>query len=168
MASRYAVQALALGLRCGEVACSEGRAPASSRWKGLRSVITSGSVITSLAGFEVAFAFPFVEGFSGLVLGLQLGSAIPTIAGLSAPKSVITLLAGFAARHPQPPGGRTAIPAAFGYWLAVSRRMRVAFWICRIRRQQPRPARLGRLSDLGKRRLRLLLRAVAARQRNPE
>ena len=94
-------------------------------------MITSESVITSLAGFEVAFAFPLVERFSGLVLGLPLGSVITAMAGFPAPKSVITSLAGFAARRPQPPGGRTAIPAAFRYWLAVSRRMRVACWICR-------------------------------------
>jgi hypothetical protein len=68
-----------------------------------------------LAGFEVGFAFSFVEGFSGLVLGLPLGSGIARMAGFSAPKSVITSWAGFAARRPQPPGGRTAIPAAFRY-----------------------------------------------------
>jgi hypothetical protein len=37
------------------------------------------------------------------------------MAGFPAPKSVITSLAGFAARRPQPPGERTAIPAAFRY-----------------------------------------------------
>ena len=93
----------------------------------MRPVITSESVITSLAGFEVVFAFPFVERLSGLVLGLQLWSVIPVMADFPAPKSVITSLAGFAGRRPQPPGGRTAIPAAFRYWLAVSRRMLVAF-----------------------------------------
>src|SRR5579864_577989 len=102
MASRYDSQALEPGLRFEEATGAEETAPASSRWNGLRSVITSGSVITSLAGFEVGFAFPLVERFSGLVLGLPLGS-------------VITSLAGFAARRPQPPGGRTAIPAAFRY-----------------------------------------------------
>lgn len=98
-------------------------------------MITSESVITSLAGFEVGFAFPFVEGFSGLVLGLvlglPLGSVVAGMAGFSPPKSVITSLAGFAVHRPQPPGGRTAMPAAFRYWLAVSRRMRVACWIFR-------------------------------------
>src|SRR5579862_266811 len=46
-------------------------------------------------------------------------------------------MAGFeAARRPQPPGGRTAMPAAFRYALAVSRRTPVA---CSIRRSdQPR------------------------------
>jgi hypothetical protein len=78
-------------------------------------LVTSESVITSLAGFEVGFAFPFVERFSGLVLGLQLGVVVAGMAGFPAPKSVITSLAGFAARRPQPPGGRTAIPAAFRY-----------------------------------------------------
>src|ERR1035438_6390128 len=76
MASRYAVQALALGLRCGEATCSEEEAPTSSRWRGLGSVITSESVITSLAGFEVAF--PLAAGFSGLGLGR---SAITGVAG---------------------------------------------------------------------------------------
>src|ERR1700687_1376777 len=115
MASRYGSQALARGLGCGDATGSEGRAPTLSRGKGLGSVITSESVITSLAGFEVGFAFPFVERFSGLVLGLLLGSVIAGMAGFSAPKSVITSLAGFGARRPQPPGGRTAIPAAFRY-----------------------------------------------------
>src|SRR5262249_44323324 len=95
IASRYGSQALALGLRCGETTGAEARAPTSSRWQGLRSVITAESVITSLAGFEVAF--PLVEGFSALVLGLQLGSGITGMAGFPAPKSVLTPLAGFAA-----------------------------------------------------------------------
>src|ERR1700693_3125134 len=116
------MQALALELRCGDAACprslSGKRVPTSSSWDGPRSVITS------LAGFEVAFAFPLVERFSGLKLGLGLGTT--AMAGFAAPKSVITSLAGFAARRPQLPGRRTAIPAAFRYWLAVSRRMRVS------------------------------------------
>jgi len=60
---------LAPGVRCGTAAGAEERAPTSSSWEGLRSIITSESVITSLAGFEVAF--PLAEGFgvSGLVLG---------------------------------------------------------------------------------------------------
>ena len=78
-------------------------------------MITPESVITSLAGFAVGFAFPFVERFSGLILGLPLGSVVAGMAGFFAPKSVITSLAGFAARRPQPPGGRTTIPAAFKY-----------------------------------------------------
>src|SRR5215475_5315464 len=46
-------QALELGLRCGTATGSEERAPTSSGWEGLRSVITSESVITSLiAGFR--------------------------------------------------------------------------------------------------------------------
>src|SRR5271165_1406673 len=106
MASRYASQALALGVWPGPAACSRSprpafgpeRAPTSSRWDGLRSAITSESVITSLAGF-------------------------------AAPESVITWLAGFGARRPQPLGGRTAIPAAFRYALAVSRRILVVCWI---------------------------------------
>jgi hypothetical protein len=49
---------------------------------------TPKSVITPMAGFEVAFAFPFVERFSGLGLGLGLGLAV---------------FAGFAASDPVPP-----------------------------------------------------------------
>src|SRR5271165_4918514 len=55
MASRQGSQALARGLGCGDAACprpvSGARAPTSSGWDGLRSAITSESVITSLAGF---------------------------------------------------------------------------------------------------------------------
>jgi hypothetical protein len=53
---------------------------------------TPNPVITSfsLAGFEVAFAFP-LEKFSGLGLGLR-GSGITGMAGFAAPKSVITSL----------------------------------------------------------------------------
>src|ERR1039458_7813805 len=109
MASRYGSQALGL-------------------------VTSSESVITSLAGFEVAFAFSLVERFSGLMLRLMLGwgltlrlgsrgSGITGMAGFAAPESVITSLAGFGARRPQPLGGRTAIPAAFRWALAVSRRI---------------------------------------------
>src|SRR6516165_12386268 len=69
---------------------------------------TPNPVITpfSLAGFEVDF--PFVERFSGL--GLR--SAVTGRVGFPALKSVITSLAGFGARRPHAPGGRTAIPAA--------------------------------------------------------
>ncbi len=95
---------------------------------------TAESVITSfsLAGFEVVFAFPLLERFSGL--GLQLGSSgsgITGMAGFAAPESVITSLAGFGSHRPQPLGGRTAIPAAFRYALAVSRRTWVACWMRR-------------------------------------
>src|SRR5271157_3084341 len=136
MASRYGSQALARGLGCGDAACprpvSGARVPTLSRWDGLRSAITSESVITSLAGFEVAFAFPLLERFLGLGLGLRLGeSGITGMAGFAAPESVITWLAGFGARRPQPLGGRTAIPAAFRYALAVSRRILVVCWIRR-------------------------------------
>ena len=52
-----------------------------------------------------AFAFPFVERFSGLGL---------TVAGFAASDPVVTSLAGFAGgRRPHAPGGRTPIPAAF-------------------------------------------------------
>ncbi len=66
----------------------------------------------SLAGFAVAFVFPFEERFSGLGLGLGL----TVLAGFAASDPVVTSvsLAGFAgARRPQAPGGRTPIPAAF-------------------------------------------------------
>src|SRR5450755_1646345 len=104
MASRYGSQALGLGTTA-------------------ESVITS----FSLAGFEVGFAFPFVERFSGLGLQLTLGSrgsGITGMADFAAPESVITSLAGFGSCRPQPLGGRTAIPAAFRWALAVSRRFR--------------------------------------------
>src|SRR5271155_915582 len=134
MASRYGSQALALGLRCGEATGADQTPPTSSGWRGLRSVITSESVIPSLAGFEVGFAFPFVERFSGLGLQLTLGSrgsGITAMAGFAAPESVITPLAGFGSYRPQPLGGRTAIPAAFRWPLAVSRRIPVACWMRR-------------------------------------
>jgi len=111
MASRYGSQALGLGTTA-------------------ESVITS----FSLAGFEVAFAFPFVERFSGLGLQLTLGSrgsGSTGMAGFAAPESVITSLAGFGSHRPQPLGGRTAIPAAFRYAPAVSRRTWVACWMRR-------------------------------------
>src|ERR1017187_7033095 len=62
---------------------------------------TAESVITSfsLAGFEVAFAFPLVERFSGLTLGSR-GSGITGMAGFAAPESVITSLAGFGSHRP--------------------------------------------------------------------
>jgi len=84
--------------------------------RGLRSEAlnsTPNPVVTafSLAGFAVlAFAFPFVERFSGLGLGLTV------LAGFAASDPVVTpfSLAGFAGgRRPQAPGGRTPIPAAF-------------------------------------------------------
>src|SRR5258708_22247264 len=62
----------------------------------LRPMTTAESVITSssLAGFEVAFAFPLVERVSGLGMGLGLGlglegSGITVIGGSAAPESVI-------------------------------------------------------------------------------
>ena len=50
--------------------------------------------------------------------GRRGGSA--TMADVPSPGSVVTSLAGFAGRLPQPPGGRTAIPAALRYAPAVS------------------------------------------------
>ena len=46
-------------------------------------------------------------------------------------ESVITSLAGFGSHRPQPLGGRTAIPAAFRYAPAASRRIPVACWMHR-------------------------------------
>jgi hypothetical protein len=95
MASRNGSQALADGIRLG--------------FSTSRSVdSTSNPVVTSLAGFEVAFAFPFEERFSGLGLTMSVGFAPsdPVVTSFS--------LAGFAGgRRPHAPGGRTAIPAAF-------------------------------------------------------
>src|SRR5260370_41624839 len=91
MASRYGSQALVDGTHLGLF-----------RSEPLNS--TPNPVITSvsLAGFEVAFAFPLIERFSGLGLGLRLrGSGIIAMAGFAARESVITSLAGFAARRPQ-------------------------------------------------------------------
>jgi hypothetical protein len=48
-------------------------------------------VITAMAGFEVAVAFPFVERFSGLGLGLGLsGPANPGMTGFAASDPMIT------------------------------------------------------------------------------
>src|SRR5439155_25092148 len=54
-----------------------------------------------------------------------------SLAGFESAESVITPLAGFDDRRPHPPGGRTAIPDAFRYAPAVSRRTPVA---CSMRR----------------------------------
>src|SRR5580704_324820 len=68
---------------------------------------TPNPVVTAsaLAGFAVAFAFSFVERFSGLGLGLTV------LAGFAASDPVVTpfSLAGFAGgRRPHAPGGRTS------------------------------------------------------------
>jgi hypothetical protein len=97
MASRNGSQALADGIRLG---FSTSR-PVDS---------TPNPVVTALAGFEVAFAFPFEERFSGLGLGLIVW------VGFVASDPVVTWfsLAGFAGgRRPHATGGRTAIWAAF-------------------------------------------------------
>src|ERR1019366_5516697 len=92
----------------------------------------SGITSFSLAGFEVALAVPLLERFSGLGLGLGFRASGTTgIVGFAAPESVITSLAGFDSHRPQPLGGRTAIPAAFKWALAVSRRILVACWMRR-------------------------------------
>jgi len=79
---------------------------------------------------DSGFAFPLLERFSGLGLGLGSGSGSKLRAsgmtGFAAPESVITSLAGFGLHRPQPLGGRTAIPAAFRYTPAVSRRIPVS------------------------------------------
>src|SRR5450755_3048758 len=92
MASRNGSQALADRIRLG---FSTSR-PVDS---------TPNPVVTSLAGFAVAFAFPFVGRFSGLRLGLIVG------VGFVASDPVVTpfSLAGFAGRRTHAPGGRTAI-----------------------------------------------------------
>src|SRR5713226_4790114 len=59
-------------------------------------------------------------------------SLLASVAGFSGAGSVITSLAGFAAGcRPQLPGGRNAIPAAFKYAAAVSRWTPVTRWIRR-------------------------------------
>src|SRR5947209_10698436 len=62
----------------------------------------------------------------------ESGVSSARLAGFAAPGSGVTSLAGFAgALRPQPPGGRTPMPAARRYSAAVSRRTPVAFWIFR-------------------------------------
>jgi hypothetical protein len=68
-----------------------------------------------LAGFEVVFDLPLLEGFSGLGLGLQ-ASGITGMAGFAAPKSVITSLAGFGSHRPQPLGGRNRSRRLISNW----------------------------------------------------
>src|SRR5260370_40018273 len=84
--------------------------------RGLRSEAlnsTPNPVVTafSLAGFAVlAFAFPLVERFSGLGLGLTVG------VGFAASDPVVTSfsLAGFAGgRRPPRPGAAPPLPARF-------------------------------------------------------
>ena len=74
---------------------------------------TPKSVITAMAGFEVAVALPFVERFSGLGLRLRLrGSANPKMAGFAASELVITSMAGFALlSRLHLPGGHISTPA---------------------------------------------------------
>jgi hypothetical protein len=104
MLSRYGSQALAVGLRPGDELSGEAGVLANSAPK---------SVITPLAGFA--------EG----------GSGVAGLAAFTGAESVITSLAGFAAARPHFPGGRKAIPAAFRYAAAVSRRTPVARWMRR-------------------------------------
>jgi hypothetical protein len=68
-----------------------------------------------MAGFEVAFAFPFGERFSGLGLGLQLrGLTDPGMAGFTASEPVITSMAAFALlSRLHLHGGHISTPAPF-------------------------------------------------------
>src|SRR5262252_7354653 len=77
---------------------------------------TPDPMVTSLAGFESSrLLFLLLGRFSGLMLRFRAAS--PDI------DPVVTSLAGFAGTcRPQAPGARTAMPAAFRYALAVSRR----------------------------------------------
>lgn len=69
-----------------------------------------------------------VDSLAGLAVGPE--SVVDSLAGFAAgPESVVDRLAGFGARRVR--GARTAIPAAFRYELAVSRRTPVASWIRR-------------------------------------
>jgi hypothetical protein len=90
-------------------------------------VITSMPVIPSLVGFEVVF--PFVERFLRLDLGLSLGSGMVAIAGFSAPKSVITSLAGFGGRRP-PTGQTHGDPSRFQVLTGGFTTDAGGFWIC--------------------------------------
>jgi hypothetical protein len=113
MASRNGSQALADGIRLG-----------FSASRPVDSPPTAVGTSSALAGFEVAF--PFEERFSGLGLIVSVGFAAsdPAVTSFS--------LAGFAGgRRPHAPRGRTAIPAAFRYAPAVSRRTPVS---CSMRR----------------------------------
>src|SRR5438132_14207270 len=79
---------------------------------------TPKSVITAMAGFEVAFAFPFVERFSGLGLGLRLklrAPANPGMAGFAASEPVITSIYGRFCLTFAPPSSRRPYfhPCAF-------------------------------------------------------
>ena len=82
----------------------------------------SGSVITSLAGFagseSVVTSLAGFAGSESVVTSLAgfagLESVITSLAGFAGSESGITSLAGSAGgRRPQPPGGRSATPAAF-------------------------------------------------------
>ncbi len=84
MTSRYGSQLLTDGLFLGYGIGSEG------------SFGEPESVVTSLAGFG------------------KCASVTASVTAFAGSESVVTSLAGFAGgRRPQPPGGRTAIPAAF-------------------------------------------------------
>src|SRR5438094_4530874 len=83
----------------------------------------SASTITSRCGSQ-ALACGLRPGRGGQGAGAE--SVDTSLAGFAG-GSVDTPLAGFGTgRRPQPPGDRTAIPAAFKYALAVSRRTPVA------------------------------------------
>ena len=86
---------------------------------------TPNPVVTSMAGFA-GLVFPLLEGVSLLVLGLGL---MLGFGGVLEP--VVTGMAGFAGCCLRLPGGATAIPAAFRYRLAVSRRTPVSCWMRR-------------------------------------
>jgi hypothetical protein len=101
----------------------------------LGPVTTAESVITSfsLAGFEVAFAFPFVERFSGLGLGLGLGLGIGNHRnGRFCRTGVGDHFVGRFWFAPPPATGRThRNPRRFQVGAAVSRRTWVACWMRR-------------------------------------
>src|ERR1051325_752852 len=69
-----------------------------------------------------------ITSLAGFAVG---GSRLTGSAALAASESVITPLAGFAGVRPHLPGGRKATPAAFKYVAAVSRRTPVARWMRR-------------------------------------
>src|SRR5271157_3367440 len=89
---------------------------------------TAGGILPEFSKFD---CLPGRAGGTPISLERFSGLGFPVTVGFAGPESVITSLAGFGARRPQPLGGRTAIPAAFRYALAVSRRILVVCWIRR-------------------------------------
>src|SRR5258708_39319948 len=108
MALRWRLRPSSIAFRNGSQKLVDRVCFGSFAFEALNSTPNPAVTSFSLAGFAVsAFAFPFVERFSVLMLVLVL-------AGFVASDPVVTSLAGFAgSRRPHLRGGRTPIPAAF-------------------------------------------------------